>query len=95
MDFWRQLSLHSQVSFKSLAICYNSSFKQQSVLVKNIFESYNDEDELEEEEENRGYFLKTEQIEYCVHVQCKMYLILSSMIKTILNVTRTPQALLQ
>ena len=41
-------------------------------------------------------FLKLqEQIEYCVHVQCKMYLILSSMIKTILNVTRTPQALLQ
>ena len=60
MDFWRQLSLHSQVSFESLAICYNSSFKQQSVLVKNIFESYNDEDELEEEEENKGYFLKTQ-----------------------------------
>ena len=29
MEFWQQLSLHSQVSFESIAICYNATFNTQ------------------------------------------------------------------
>ena len=61
LDFWRQLSLHSQVSFESLAICYNSSFKHKCVMVENIFNMYQDEEDDDEEDvENAGYFLKSQ-----------------------------------
>ena len=33
MDHWQQLSLHSQVSFESFAICYNATFKNVSTNV--------------------------------------------------------------
>ena len=45
MDFWQQLSLHSQVSFESIAICYNSTFKAISPFVSAIFHDYNDDND--------------------------------------------------
>lgn len=61
MDFWRQLSLHSQVSFESIAICYNASFKLESKMVSKIFESYTDDepDDEDDDESSTGYFLRT------------------------------------
>ena len=42
MKLWRHLSLHSQVSFESLAVSYNSAFRDKSTSsrVKDIFEEY-------------------------------------------------------
>ena len=40
MKLWRQLSLHSQVSFEALAVSYNSAFRDKSSKVKDIFEEY-------------------------------------------------------
>ena len=36
MEFWQQLSLHSQVSFESIDICFNATFKYSSLLVEGI-----------------------------------------------------------
>lgn len=69
MEFWRQLSLHSQVSFESIAICYNYAYRTESKLVSQIFETYGDdctqsetdEDEsatIDESETEPMYFLK-------------------------------------
>ena len=42
MKLWRQLSIHSQVSFEALAVSYNSAFRDKSTSskVKDIFEEY-------------------------------------------------------
>ena len=60
MEFWQQLSLHSQVSFESIAICYNATFKYSSPLVEGIFNTcYDDEEDDNEYTENENLFLRT------------------------------------
>ena len=60
MEFWQQLSLHSQVSFESIAICYNATFKYSSPLVEGIFNTcYDDEEDDDEYTENENLFLRT------------------------------------
>ena len=65
MKYWQQLSLHSMVSFESLAICYNATYTRQSDLVKSVFEKYstsecveNDEHDDYEKEGQNCHYLK-------------------------------------
>ena len=62
MRFWRQLYVHSQVSWESIAICYNSSYKTKNEFVSKLFDtcSENKDEEMEEEEPEIGnYFINT------------------------------------
>ena len=46
MKHWQQLSMHSQVSFDSMAVCYNATFKNECTQAARIFSSYVDDDDV-------------------------------------------------
>ena len=61
MDYWQQLSIHSQVSFEALAISYSMSYKETSPLVTKVFNVYNaDDDDDDDDIEEGAHSLRTQ-----------------------------------